>query len=454
MNNVARAIKNKFPDIIVDYIVYSKDFRKPPKGIKMESNTAMWFCSNNVGVNKCYRNDAKAVEEFAKWKKIANKFYVWEYGCDYSDYFRVTPSLHAKIDNLKFWKENGAEGIMFLEVFGARGGDQQALRAWILSKMLWDSTLDPDKLALDFCNGVFGDAAPEMYEYYQLVKKAGVAEKSVEAYYEKAKFIDKANKIFARAFVKADKTGNIDLHNRIDVQYAPIAFMEIKSIFQAYPTNKDSFPTKRYKKLLKDIKKITKRENMLGYSEVRKMPGYIDELESLEKTKNNGILWIYAINGTLYKYPVRKDPLAANGKAPLLPCDDNWLVQWAFPSNLCVPGLKYQLRAQFRPLKDSKSTHVATGGVYFRPGKTKAIHTGADFKTINTRTKANSDKKSFTDHVDGAQLSNKEYRWVSLGKPFIPEKDSYIWFAASSGSDIKGLFVDKIDLRPVGNRKK
>ena len=564
VNSVARAIKKEFPDITVDYIVYSKDFRKPPIGIKMEPNTEMWFCSNNVGVNKCYRHDAKAVAEFEKWKKISNgkfnvweygcdygdyfrvtpslhakidnlrfwkengadgimflevfgarggdqqalrawilskmlwdssrdpdklvldfcegvfgeaapemyeyyklvekaglaekisngKFNVWEYGCDYGDYFRVTPSLHAKIDNLRFWKENGADGIMFLEVFGARGGDQQALRAWILSKMLWDSSRDPDKLVLDFCEGVFGEAAPEMYEYYKLVEKAGLAEESVEKYYGKAEFIAKANKIFDKAYATADKTGNIELRHRIDVQYVPIAFMEINSIFQAYPGNKKNFPTERYNKLLNDIKRITKRENMGGYSEVRGMPGYIKELELLERTQKNGALWIYAINGTLYKYPIRKDPLATKGKAPLLPCDDNWLVQWAFPANLCVPGVKYQLRASVRPLKDSQSDNVASGGVYFKPGKIKTIDTEDDSKARNVRTKAMSDKKSFTDHIDGRSLSSKKYRWVAIGKPFIPEKNSYIWFAAKSGSDIGGLFVDKIELRPVENTKK
>ena len=174
---------------------------------------------------------------------------------------------------------------------------------------------------------------------------------------------------------------------------------------------------------------------MGGYSEVRKMAGYIDELESLEKVQENGSLWIYAINGTLYKYPIKKDPLAANGKAPLLPCDDNWLVQWAFPSNLCIPGLKYQLRAQFRPVNDSSLERVAKGGVYFKPS--------------NTRTKAMSDKKSFNNPINGGQLSSKEYRWVILGKPFIPEKDSYIWFSAAANSKIGGLFVDKIELVPI-----
>lgn len=435
VNKVARSIKDEFPNIKVEFLVYSRDFRKPPINMRMESNVAMWFCSNNLDKNKIYANNKKAVIEFKRWNKLVRTTNIWEYNCDYSNYFRVVPSLHAKTENLKFWKSKGVNGIMFLEVFGPRGGDQQSLRAWILSKMLWNSKLDADKLALDFCQGVFGKAAPEMYKYYQLVNKAGVAGKSVEKYYGKAKFIAKANKIFTKAFAKADKSKNKELRERIENHYVPIAFMEINSIFQKYPRNKNNFPIKRYDHLLEQIKKITKREKMGSYSELIRMPGRIAELELLKNAAKGGVISIYAINGTLYEYPIRKDPLAANGRAPRLPCNSNWLVQWAFPSNLCIPGKKYQLRTQLRPVNDSNSNIIASAGVHFKP--------------IGQRTKAVSNKKSFVVRIDGKKLSNKEYRWINIGKPFVPEKDSYAWFAAAAGSKIGGLFVDKIELVPV-----
>ena len=435
VNQVARSIKDEFPNIKVEFLVYSRDFRRPPVNMKIEPNVAMWFCTTNIDKNTLYKNNKKAVAEFKQWNKLVKTTNIWEYDCDYSNYFRVVPSLHSKIENMKFWKNEGVNGIMFLEVFGTRGGDQQALRAWILSKMLWNSKLDADKLALDFCQGVFGKAAPEMYQYYQLVKKAGTAGKSVEKYYGEAKFIAEANKIFAKAFAKADLDKSKELRERIENHYVPIAFMEINSIFNAYPGNKKDFPSKRYDHLLSQIKKITKREKMEGYSETKKMQGRIKELELLKNTAEGGVLSIYAINGTLYEYPIRKDPLAANGRAPRLPCNDNWLVQWAFPSNLCVPGQKYQLRAQLRPVKDSSAKIVAATGVHF--------------KVTKQRSQNVSNKKSFVVHINGKELSSKKYTWIKIGKPFIPEKDSYCWFSAATGSKIDGLFVDKIELVPV-----
>jgi hypothetical protein len=435
VNEVARSIKDEFPDVKVEFLVYSKDFRKPPVNMKIEPNVAMWFCTTNIDKNTLYRNNKKAVLDFNRWNKLVKTTNIWEYDCDYSNYFRVVPSLYSKCENLKFWKRKNVNGVMFLEVYGTRGGDQQALRAWVLSKILWNTKLDSDKLALDFCQGVFGKAAPEMYQYYQLVKKAGVAGKSVEKYYGKAKFIAEANNIFARAFAKADSDKNKELRKRIENHYIPVAFMEIDSIYHKYPGNKNNFPIKRYDWLLEQIKQITVREEMKGYSELRSMSGRIAELELLKNAAKGGVISIYAINGTLYEYPVRKDPLAANGKAPRLPCNENWLVQWSLPSNLCLPGKKYQLRAQLRPINNSSADIVASAGVHF--------------KVTKQRPQVISNQKSFVVQIGGKKLSNKEYRWINIGKPFVPEKDCYCWFAAAAGSEIGGLFVDKLELVPV-----
>ncbi len=81
------------------------------------------------------------------------------------------------------------------------------------------------------------------------------------------------------------------------------------------------------------------------------------------------------------------------------------------------------------------------------------IETGCNLKQTSTRTKAMSDQKSFNEKIDGTQLSSKEYRWVSIGKPFIPEENCYVWFAAAAGSQTGGVFVDKIELLPVENTK-
>jgi hypothetical protein len=425
VNKVAKAIIKDFPDIKVDFLVYSKDFKRPPLSMKMEPNVAMWYCTSDLNNYQKFRDDKQAIY-FQKWKKTVSTVYIWEYGLT-GPYFQANPSLFTMADNLRYWKENNVDGVMDLEVYGCLGGDQQALRAWIFSKLMWNTSLDPDKLARDFCDGVFGDASDEMYEYYQLVNAAGKSGKSIENFYGEAKFIKLANSIFNRAFTKADKSTNNELRHRIEVNYVTVAVMEMDAIFQAYPANKNNFPQQRYHELLEQIKSITTREKMTNYRENRGIDCRITEWSLLDSsTKNNGALRIHSIDGTLYDYPTTKDSLATKGMACRLPCTGNWLVQWHFPVNLCIPGQKYQLRAQLR-----KELNGGTG-----PAALVGIHCPEN------------PEHSFSFNIESDLLIDKEYQWFNIGKPFLPEKGNYVWFAAEPGSGIGGLYVNEIELIP------
>lgn len=57
----------------------------------------------------------------------------------------------------------------------------------------------------------------------------------------------------------------------------------------------------------------------------------------------------------------------------------------------------------------------------------------------------------FLDKVDGCLLSDSEYRFVKLGKPFLPERGNelYVFFNAPPTSDIGELYVNRIRLIPV-----
>ena len=41
---------------------------------------------------------------------------------------------------------------------GHRGGDMEELKNWLIGKMLWDPTLDPEALIQQFLAGYFGEA--------------------------------------------------------------------------------------------------------------------------------------------------------------------------------------------------------------------------------------------------------------------------------------------------------
>ena len=427
VNKVAKAIAKDYPKGIVDFYVYRVDDKKAPEGMQLEPNTAMWYCLNTIAFYKRIRNSPPQLAELEAWLKLVKRYNVWEYGPDFSNYWRVMPSLPAKIDNLKFWAEHGAEGIFFLEQNGVVGGDQQCLRAWMLAKLLWDSKLDPEKLARDFCDGVFGPAAHQMYAYYRLVSDAGDAGNSIEDFYGIDVFLARASALFEKAYAKAE--GNSELISRIDNHYAIIGLGQAAQIFNGYPANKDDFPKARYAQILERLSKLASQQGMKAYSESRTMAGYLAELRQLRDLgKFEGRLTVAGVNMRKFYLPTPDDELSKYGKAPAMSNTGSPNLVWEIPVNLLLPSARYQLRVLLRPEKRSASPEQVAATAYL--------------------TSPDPDQKRVRE-VKGSELSPDEYRWFDVGAPFVPAKGASAYVTCPVASDVERVRIDEMQLVPV-----
>lgn len=427
VNEVAKSVADRAPGQLVECFVYSRDFRQPPVNLKLEPNVNIWYCSTGDAIKPEFAKPGRA-KEFEAWRKMVSHMTIWDYTADYGNYFHILPALTAEVQNLKYYLRHGIDGVMIMEVYGCRGGDQQRLRAWVLAKLLWNAKLDANELAREYCEGVYGPAAGERYAYFELVDKAGQAGKSIKEFYGLEKFTAEADKLFRAALPKvADNPAAL---RELELDYLPILITRLNLIFDAYPGNKAHFPTAEYRQLLAEIKRISSAYGVTRISELNSMNGYINEKEMLlNLADGDGSFQIHAVNGKLYDYPTVNDPLAVGGKATRQFCDGNWIVQWLLPVRLCEPGRKYQLMAEIRIDKKSSMKGVCGGGV-FNGTKKRSV---------------------FTDLIDGDKLSDTEYRFVKLGKPFIPEPgcEVYAYFNAPPTSDIGKFYVNRIRLVPV-----
>lgn len=425
VNETAKFVADRAPGQLVDFLVYSRDFRKPPEGMSLEDNVAAWFCSNGDVLKPNWQLPGRK-EEFLAWRKLSKHMTVWDYSVNFGNYFEVVPSLPAKIENLRFFQEHDVEGIMIMEAYGYRAGDQQRLRAWMLAKLLWNPGLDDDELAKEFCQAVYAQAGEERLAYYNLVKEAGLAQKKIEEYYGYDKFLPQAERLFQLALAKPDI--NEAVRRELELDYLPILITQLNIWFDDYPNNKEQLPLAQYKQKLDELKRISSAHEVSHISELRKMQGYILEKDMLLSVlEGDGAFEVYAVNGRLYEYPTVVDELAVGGKATRQYCDGNWIVQWVIPTNLCEPGRKYQLSAEFRLGKDSELDNAAGCGLYNQ--KMKAMR--------------------FYHPLNANYLSSKEFRFVKIDKPFEPKNGDYVYFTAPSSSDIEELRVNRIRLVPL-----
>lgn len=58
----------------------------------------------------------------------------------------------------------------FSQIGGSKGGDFPEMRAYMVSKLMWNPYLNADSLMRAFMDGYYGEAAPYIYQYEKLLE--------------------------------------------------------------------------------------------------------------------------------------------------------------------------------------------------------------------------------------------------------------------------------------------
>lgn len=96
---------------------------------------------------------------------------MWDYGINFDNYLAPFPNFHILQDNIRLFKKNHAT-MHFSQIAGSRGGDFAELRAYLVSKLMWNPEVNVDSLMQHFLHGYYGEAAPYLYQYIKIMEGA------------------------------------------------------------------------------------------------------------------------------------------------------------------------------------------------------------------------------------------------------------------------------------------
>jgi hypothetical protein len=147
---------------------------EPPKGISPEPNLISFYCPIEMNRGMSIGTDQRSGSfrsRIQTWKELNPRLYLWDYTVQFTNYLSPFPNIHTFRDNLLFYKENGVLGL-FLQGFADVPGDFVELRQYLLSKLLWDTDQDVERLTEEFVKYYFGPAYPYVLEYLKLLQKA------------------------------------------------------------------------------------------------------------------------------------------------------------------------------------------------------------------------------------------------------------------------------------------
>ncbi|NLA77865.1 MAG: DUF4838 domain-containing protein, partial [Clostridiales bacterium] len=177
INAVADAIKDEFPDVAVDTFAYQYT-RKPPKTVVPRDNVIVRLCSieccfaHSLDDRNCERN-VQFCGDLEGWSKMCNRLYVWDYTTNYACYLAPFSNFKVMQDNMRFFINNNVVGIYEEGNYTASQCDAEfaELRAYLLSKLLWDPNIDYLKEMNEFLKAYYGDGWQYIREYIDMTSE-------------------------------------------------------------------------------------------------------------------------------------------------------------------------------------------------------------------------------------------------------------------------------------------
>ncbi len=176
-NSVAAEMEEEFPDIAISMLAYHS-WQKPPKLTKPRPNVIVRLvditCSFSAPISD--PRNSRFAEDLVGWSKLTKRLYVWDEIANFNYQVLPHPNLRVLAPNIQFFVKHGVKGIFAEGVNWGSGGTKNSemaqLRSWVLAKLMWNPSLDGQKLIEEFCRGYFGPGGDGVLAYLKVTHDA------------------------------------------------------------------------------------------------------------------------------------------------------------------------------------------------------------------------------------------------------------------------------------------
>jgi hypothetical protein len=247
-NEVAEQLSGEFPDTQLLSLAYV-NYVSPPKTVKLAPQVIPWVAHY---LPACYTHPMSdpqdtANSEFRKylegWVGNAQRVYTYNYTNKWPGWMGLLrPVERVMAEDVKYQHSIGVKGY-----YGQSGGGNWALigpTIYVTARLLWDPTLDPDQVLLEYFQFMYAEVASDMVAYHQDLAQVWASANvhaNVNPNAEAAKVFSAADLERLRARLiqaRASAVSPITL-GRVDDQIALVdytnAFIKILKLKQDFP---------------------------------------------------------------------------------------------------------------------------------------------------------------------------------------------------------------------------
>jgi uncharacterized protein (DUF1800 family) len=445
----ASQLKDRYPYVKLLAQAYLWSL-KPPKDLDLGDAGVMfapieldWSSAIDQGLyNKSYYN------YFKEWGNHTNYMVLWLYITNFQGYLQPLPTIYAMGETIKSIADSDyVKGVLLQGSYDTKNGSFSALKAWVFAKLLWDPTLDTDKLVKEFCNGYYGPKAGRLiYEYIELLHDSIkerpspiLTKTNVLQPYINSDFVIEADALFQRAEEVAENDWykkHVQIE-RLGVDWIILqnsAYLKQEAIDKGdeWVDESDDDFKRRYQRFKDRVLNVA---GITSFQEGGEGQSFNDVLESLSINRvipqrptecadvdKDSCIDRQELSFELADTQIVADSDASDhGAARIVGSTDSWGIQLPLKFILPNDDSSWDIYAVVKVEKGS--------GV---DGEKTAFSVGVD---------------GFTDDIKYKLKDLPDNRYITIkipGTPYKYDNEAYIWFAPPNSDAIKYLYVDRI----------
>lgn len=235
--HLANTIANHFPDKIISTLAYQYS-RKAPLKTKPRVNVEVMLCTIELHRQESIERNPESAEfkkDMENWGKICSNIFLWDYTINFNHSISPFPNLHILQPNIQFFTRNHVNAL-FEQSNSTKGYEFAELKAYLLSKLMWNPDLDLQAETQKFLESYYGKASSHIAAYLNILETALKETRSKLWIYEhpvthqNGLFSEERMALYNTLFDQAEEAvrDNPELLNQVQLARLPIQYAEME----------------------------------------------------------------------------------------------------------------------------------------------------------------------------------------------------------------------------------
>ncbi len=181
VNRVADALREEYPNVMVHTFAYGPTKEPPTGGVRPAENVMVQLCSHEncrfhpftectraFDVTRMALPDSDFAATLRAWSEICPFLSVWDYHANFASYTSTFPNWGALLPNIRLMADNNVKVYWPEGVYSGYGGEFDYLRAYLLSKVMWDPYMTEEEyyaLMDEFLEDFYGPGWASIREF-------------------------------------------------------------------------------------------------------------------------------------------------------------------------------------------------------------------------------------------------------------------------------------------------